>query len=124
MGDLEEKLNAVLSDPGAMEQIMALAQSLGGGSSGSSAGNPAPEQAKEGPDPFEGLDPELLQMGMRLLGEYQGANPGVTLLEALRPFLRPERQAKVDQAVRIARLGRAVRVAMAAMREREGREHV
>ena len=68
MGDLEEKLNAVLSDPGAMEQIMALAQSLGGGSSGSSAGDPAPEREKEGPDPFEGLDPELLQMGMRLIG--------------------------------------------------------
>ncbi len=121
MGDLEEKLNAVLSDPGAMEQIMALAQSLGGGASGAPAGEPEPE-GKE--DPFGGLDPELLQMGMRLLGEYQGENAGVTLLEALRPFLRPERQAKVDRAVRAARLGRAVRAAMAAMKEREGREHV
>ncbi len=31
MGEMEDKLNAILNDPSAMGQIMALAQSLGGG---------------------------------------------------------------------------------------------
>lgn len=45
---------------------------------------------------------------MPLVGELTGAGGGndqrAQLLYALRPFLRPERQDKVEQAVRTARL--------------------
>ena len=58
-------------------------------------------------------------MGMRLLSEYTAGDDRKTaLLDALKPFLRPERQAKVDQAVRIARLAKVIRTAFRIFQER------
>lgn len=45
MGEMEDKLNAILNDPSAMGQIMALAQSLGGGAPRPQA-SPAGEAAQ------------------------------------------------------------------------------
>ena len=96
-GEMEDKLNAILNDPSAMGQIMALAQSLGGGA-------PRPQAPRRGRPPRGGadrrqggggarfggersagpgggrgpagrpgeIDPGMIQMGMRLLREYQG----------------------------------------------------
>ena len=36
---------------------------------------------------------------------------GIALLTAMKPFLKPERYAKVDKAVQIARLSRVIRAA-------------
>lgn len=133
MAQWEEQLNQILGDPQAMEQIMSLAQSLSG---------KREEQAPDhGPDPEEpqaeaadssplsalsGLDPKLLQMGMGLLSEYSAQDDKKTaLLAALKPFLKPERQEKMDQAVRIARLTRVIRAALRMFRDRgEEEDHV
>ncbi len=115
MAEFEEKLGAILGNEAAMGQIMALAQSISGGE----ATTPSPPpQTQEGTAPafnplsmLGDIDPRVLQMGMRLLGEYQGENSQtVALLAAIRPFVRPERYEKVDRAIQLARLSRVIRV--------------
>ena len=49
MGEFEEKLNALLSNPDALSQVMNLAQSLDlGGGSGGGSGGPPPEGGSPG----------------------------------------------------------------------------
>ena len=132
MGEFEDQLNAVLSDTAAMEQIMALAQSLGAGKSQS-----APDDHREESQPTEpqqgdglfnglsGIDPKMLQIGMELFQEYQREDDRNTvLLEALRPFLRKERQKRLDKAIQLARISRVVRKAYQTMKEKGGEEDV
>ena len=115
MSDFEDKLNAILSSPDAMAQVASLAQKLTGG--GESASAPPPEGPAPEPAPalptdgglgnlLGGLDPSLLAKYLPLLQEMnQPANDQRTaLLYALRPFLKPERQEKVDRALQAARL--------------------
>lgn len=118
MNDFEEKLNSILSNPDAMAQVMNLAQSLGGSIAGSTAsptqeppvksaqttGNP--EIKPKNSDLFSGIDPALITKLLPLLGELNqsGGDERLQLLYALRPFLKPERQDKVERAVKAARL--------------------
>lgn len=108
MADFEEALNALLSDPAAMEQIAELAGKLNG------PAPPPPEGdgAAAGPSPIDA--DRLGQLG-RLMELVQTCGrtdtQSATLLAALRPFLRDDRQAKLDQAVRLAGLSRAAREA-------------
>lgn len=118
MAELEEKLNAILNDPQAMGQILSAAKALSGSSDQDDQSEPRDKDASAqdaGSDPFAALgqlDPRLLQIGMRLLSEYTAGDDRKTaLLAALKPFLRPERQAKVDQAVKIARLSKVIHTA-------------
>ena len=129
MAEFEEKLNSILGDQNAMSQIMALAQSLSVAGSPPAAETPHPEPAAAPPaDMSLGLnqvDPRLLQLGGRILKEYQrGEDKNTALLLALKPFLRQERYAKVDQAIQLARLARVVRVALESMGQTGGEERV
>lgn len=131
MAEFEEKLNAILNDPQAMGQILSAAKALSGQEEGPPPADPeTPPPEEPAGDPLSALgqlDPRLLQVGMRLLSEYTGSDDRKTaLLEALKPFLRPERRAKVDQAVKIARLSRVIRTAFQLFQERreEGMEDV
>ena len=126
MSEFEDKLGAILSDSNAMSQIMALAQSLGGGT-------PAPEEPVPAPPPavvpapppdlsglLGSLDPQTLQTGMQLFSEFSnGEDQRTALLLALKPFLKEERSAKIDRAVQIARLSRILRVAFRLFRGKE-----
>lgn len=128
MAQWEEQLNQILGDPQAMKQITALAQSLSGKQEENS--DPSAEPGTEtplseepsAPSPLSALsdlDPKLLQMGMGLLSEYSAQDDQKTaLLTALKPFLKPSRQEKMDQAVRIARLTRVIRTALRMFRDR------
>lgn len=139
MSGFEEKLNAILGNQEAMGQIMALAQSLGkqeettpqqSGQEEEDGYTPVWTQAEEHttaqPMPdlaslLGGVDPQMMQMGMRLLQEYNRTDDRNTaLLAALRPFVKAERFSKVDRAVQIARLSRVIRVLFDAMREKGG----
>ena len=125
MSDFEEKLNSVLSNPDAMSQIMNLAQSLnlggGGGESpqgGQGGGDepPPPPPPSGGGDGLGGLaglgsllgqiDPKWINRLLPLVGELTGggSDERMQLLYALRPFLKPERQDKVERAAKTARL--------------------
>ena len=129
MAEFEEKLNSILGDQNAMSQIMALARPLSGAGGPPAAEKPDPEPAAASPaDMSLGLnqvDPRLLQLGGRILKEYQrGEDKNTALLLALKPFLRQERYAKVDQAIQLARLARVVRVALESMGQTGGEERV
>ena len=128
MAQWEEQLNQILGDPQAMKQITALAQSLSGkqeenpDSSAQSVPETPPLEEPSTPSPLSALsdlDPKLLQMGMGLLSEYSAQDDQKTaLLAALKPFLKPSRQEKMDQAVRIARLTRVIRTGLRMFRDR------
>ncbi len=132
MAEFEEKLNEILSSPEAMEQIMALANSLSAASPAGGAGTqePPPEETSAAPEPGSGALGELLgqmdagTMGrlLSLLGKYRrGEDEKTRLLAALRPFLRPERREKLERAMQIARLSRVLRSALGLL---EGGEDV
>lgn len=116
MGDFEEKLNAILSNPQAMAQVASLAQSLqtGGGQDIPPALN---EQTEEGNDNHVRLsdmgdllgqiDPAMISRLLPLLSEFtdSGKNDArMQLLLALRPFLKAERQEKIERAAKAAKL--------------------
>ena len=124
MAEFDDKLNSILSNPDAMAQIMQLAQSLSGGTGGNNAANAPPpppsqpggsspgwgQQPPSGGDPLSalagGLDPQLLLRFLPLIQELGGARDSNArqLLYALRPYLKPERQEKVERALQLARL--------------------
>ena len=126
MAEFDDKLNSILSNPDAMARIMNLAQSLSGGEGGASQAAPPPPQAgsfaagqgqqayqappASGGDPLSalagGLDPQLLLRFLPLLRELGGQQDSNArqLLYALRPYLKPERQEKVERALQLARL--------------------
>ncbi|MCD8332379.1 MAG: hypothetical protein LUB63_07660 [Oscillospiraceae bacterium] len=128
MSEFEDKLQFILGNQEAMSQIMSIAQSLNGASGSSNQAEPA-GQAEQPSSPgltgleLKNLDPRLLQLGSQILSEYQSPNDSrAALLNALRPFLRPERGAKIDQAIEIARLARVIRLALNALGK--GETHV
>lgn len=120
MSGFEEKLNAILSDPSAMAQVASLAQSLqlggpmGGDAPETDPPQPAPQSPGGSPGELAGigellgqLDPAMLARLLPLVRELthpEGGDQRMALLLALRPFLRPERRDKVEQAARAARL--------------------
>lgn len=120
MADFEEALNSLLSNPDAMGQILSLAGSLGGSLGGQ---NQEPPPQEEPPvQPTSAPLPDLAQMG-RLLELFQSAGrtneEATALVNALRPFLREDRQRKLDRAVRAAGLSQAARQALRLWKEGE-----
>lgn len=121
MSEFDDKLNALLSDPDKMAQILQMAQSISGGSASpepppappSPAQSPPPPTVPKPPDLLSslaglgsGLDPKLLAKLLPLvqeLGSPQDSNARA-LLYALRPYLKAERQEKVERALQLARL--------------------
>lgn len=127
MAEFEDTLNALLSNPEAMGQIMSFAKTLSNENSNEPAPPPSqPEDTDSGATeaPFQigdllsslsgGLDPSMIHMIGKVLGEYRNnkhEDKNMALIAALRPFLKEKRQAKIDQAIRIAKLSRIARVA-------------
>ena len=123
MAEFDDKLNSILSNPDAMSQIMQLAQSLGGDGGASSAQQPPQPQPPQPASPPPGggggellaslmggggLDPGLLSRLLPLIQELGGQRDSNArnLLYALRPYLRSDRQEKVERALQLARLFR------------------
>nr|WP_325179054.1 hypothetical protein [uncultured Oscillibacter sp.] len=133
MAEFDDKLNSILSNPDAMSQIMQLAQSLGGGGQPAASSPPQPnapgpqQTSSRGSPPPQapppppmggggdllssllgggGLDPGLLSRLLPLIQELGGQRESNArnLLYALRPYLRSDRQEKVERALQLARL--------------------
>lgn len=114
MAEFDETLNRLLSNPDAMSQIMQLAQSLGG----ETAPSPQPQPAAPPPPPqgsgtgdllsslTGGVDPTLLLKLMPLIRELGGQQDSNArqLLYALKPYLKADRQDKIERALQLARL--------------------
>lgn len=111
MDDLTEKVQQILGSEDGMRQLQEMAKMLGlsgDGSGGSGAAAPGGldlgpllSGQQEDPPPISPAD--LKRIGGMMQNMKQDT-PGTTLLKALRPLLREERQKKVDQAVRMMRL--------------------
>ena len=99
MDNLSEKINSLLSDPGAMAQIQAMASSLGLGGDTSPPPPPANKPAVELSN-RSALGP--------LLARGQQEDDSTRLLMALRPMLSAEKQDKLDKAVRMLKLMRMI----------------
>ena len=96
MDELERALRAVLDDPAQLQELRELA-----GSMGFSVPQAQPERAPL-PDPAAAM---LRQAGK--MDKRQEA-----LLLALKPFLRKERQEKIDRALHAARLASLASLAL------------
>ena len=110
MSELEEKLGAILSNQDAMSQIMQLAQALSGDGQSSATSSEPPPPPHASPDPLSSLlnstDPGLLLKLLPLIQELgsQQNNNARQLLYALRPYLKKEKQDKVERALQLARM--------------------
>lgn len=112
MSEFEDKLNSLLSDPAGMAQVVQLAQqlsgSLGGGESTVLPSSPPPTPQADAPGPGGlpgGLDPKLIARFLPLLQAYsRDQSNTMQLLTALRPYLKEEKQGKIQRAARLARL--------------------
>ena len=106
MDDMDSKLNAMLNDPAAMARIIQMAQQLSGGAQPNTPPqNPPPPPPQNGPPPGDGFDPMVLAKFLPLLQDLRQSNSQTTqLLYALRPFLKEEKQSKVERAAKLARV--------------------
>ena len=98
MGDMEDKLNTILSNPTMMQQIMALAQSMG------------QDEQKNTNIPLPDSAPEIdLGMIQRLSGLAQSTGVDKNqqvLLNALCPYLSRDRIGKLEKAMRAAKMAK------------------
>lgn len=118
MGDFEEKLEQILNNPQAMEQVMALAQSLSGTdfSGASAAGDSKTVSSITNAFP----DPQMLSEIMSLINEYNREDDNrIALLSAMRPFVKEKRCSQIDKAIQITKLSRVARTAFELFRTRE-----
>ena len=98
MSEMEEKLGAILGNPQLMQQIMSMAQSM------NRPKNEGPAQPVASDPP--GPDPALLQSLAGMMGST-GPDPREQgLLKALTPYLSRGRIAKLEKAMRSAKLAR------------------
>ena len=113
MGELDEKLNALLSNPDSMAQVMQMAQQLSSSFNQQSETPPAPPPQKQsepsrpsdGGNFLGGLDPGIAAKFLPLLQEYSKPNTqAMQLLNALRPYLKEEKQEKIQRAAKLARI--------------------
>lgn len=108
---LSEQLGAILRDPQSMERIRNLAASLGVGDAIESGAAPvgAAPPAPANQHVPAALDSHTLQTVTRLmplLSSVWQEDDNTRLLRALRPLLAPQRQKKVDEALRLMQLMR------------------
>ena len=98
MEDLQAQMNAILSDPGAMEKIMAMAQSLGQ----PQQETPPVQEAAATPD----IDIGMIQKLAGFAGQ-SGIDPHQrNLLQALSPYLSGQRVMKLEKAMRAAKMAK------------------
>lgn len=105
MEDMDSKLNAMLNDPAAMQRIIQIAQQLSGGAAQADPPPPPPQSPPSPAQEGAAFDPLLLARLLPLLQELRQSNNQTTqLLYALRPYLKEEKQPKVERAARLAHL--------------------
>lgn len=101
MGEMEEKLSAMLNDPKIMEQVAAMARSLG-------ADAPRQEQERQEPGPSAPAMPDLsgLQAIAGLAGQGSLDKNQQALIKALRPYLHSQRLNRLEKAMRASQMAR------------------
>jgi hypothetical protein len=107
MAGLEEQLNAVLSNPQMMQQIMAMAQNF---APPAEATLPQSPQIQPTPPPqpagnFPAIDPGMLQKLSGLMSQQGGVDKNAQfLLKALSPYISGHRITKLEKAMQAAKM--------------------
>ena len=101
MDDLQEKLQTLLADPGLMQKVGAMAQSLGL----TQDSPPAPPVTKPAANP-QVPDPAMLSRLSGLLGHSKIDGNQQSLLRALSPYLGADRISKLEKAMRAAAMAK------------------
>ena len=116
MDDLERALRAVLDDPAQMQELRELAGAMGfSAPQPQSVSATAPKAAEPKPKPVQAVFqqqplPEPAAAMLRQAGKMDKKQEA--LLLALKPFLRRERQEKIDRALQAARLASLASLAL------------
>lgn len=97
MSELEEKLGQVLSNPQMMQQIMALAQSMGSQSQPQQEAPPAPPSLPT-------ADMEMVRKVANMASATGVDANQRSLLRALSPYISRERSRKLEKAMRAAKM--------------------
>ncbi|MEE1055708.1 MAG: hypothetical protein UH239_00475 [Acutalibacteraceae bacterium] len=108
MDDITGKIGQLLNDPQAMEQIMSLKNLL---LSDDDSETPSQSEPPSSSPPAKSVLPSFSDDAMRtimkimpLLSNIKQDDDTTRLLQALRPFLGPEKQTKLDEATKILQL--------------------
>lgn len=97
MEDMQAGINAILSNPQMMEQIMSMAQSLGGSAPPET---PAPAPITQTPE----FDLSMIQKLSGLAGSATIDKNQQNLIHALSPYISHRRIEKLEKAMRAAKL--------------------
>ncbi len=124
-GDIGTLIQSVLSDPEQMAKITQMAQGLMGAQSGeglppgeNEASAAAPETGGAAPAFSQGETKLFSALGKAFASGSGGKKSRSTeLLMAMRPYMKPEKQEKLDRAMKIAQM---VHIAGAVMQEYGG----
>ena len=101
MAEMEDKINSILSDPNMMQQIMSMAQALGGD-------NSQKEEISSQPQNFSIPDIDLATV-QRITGlaRQSGIDKREqSLLKALGGYLNKERISRLEKAMRAAKMAK------------------
>ncbi len=132
MSDINSQIAQLLSNPQIMEQIKGISGMIGQQSGSGTQQQtvpqnnspPAPQQNNNFQAPQStqqnvdasalsalGLSGDSVQMAMKLapmLNQIRSEDDTTRLLRALKPFLNPDRQSKMDEAIRLIQILRVV----------------
>lgn len=106
MADIQDKINEILSNPEALRQVQSLGEQLGLSNNIPEKPKP-PEPKKELSLPTDFLNDDIAKSLFKILPAVKsisGEDDTTRLLNALRPFLSAERQAKLDKAEKMLKL--------------------
>ena len=110
MTDFENTLNQLLSDPGQMEKLIGVAKAFMG--SPDNEAPPANAAVGEEPPVISGLDPKIIGIIGKLMGEYNSGSDKETLMRAISPYLKAERRRQFERATEMAKLARMAKAAI------------
>lgn len=105
MEELQDKLNAILSNPQMMAQLMSMAQSFGQSQPPQSE-PPTPQPVSSAAFPGS-IDPAIIQKVINFAQKTGIDKNQQSLLSALKPYLSRDRIDKLEKAMRAARLASA-----------------
>lgn len=111
MAEFDDKLNALLSNPQLMSQIMSMAGALNQQEPPSAPQEPPVQNRQTGSGPS--FNPAALQGMMELLGGTQIDPKQRSLIRALQGFLPSDRIQKLEKAMQAAKIARYASSALA-----------
>ena len=113
MDELERALRAVLEDPAQLQELRTLADSLGLSAPQPHAADAASTAPPPMPEPPGAPPLAVPEAAAAMLRQRGGASSKQeALLLALKPFLRKQRQEKIDRALHAARLASLASLAL------------